>query len=245
MRHLHRRMPGRGDLGGRHLCNRSRQVHRLRHLRRRLPLGGDHSRISAQHEHAQRRPRLDRDAADAFHALQPSVPHPPPHLSSRFRQALFFRHPHRRPKCHRPHAPLQPKRSIRTASQSHARLTRNPTPVKAPPAEAPPGRIALPRQPARSFAGPTRPFHFVRTYAVRTSDTSPDAVPAAAARQSPQTLSRRPADTLRPLGRKKRPASCERCRSSPNGIARHAVFRQPLFITRFVPNGSFSTSARS
>lgn len=72
MRYLHRRMPGRGDFGRRHLCNRSRQVHRLRHLRRRLPLGGDHSRI-AYNTYAQRRPDLN-DRAAAFHAPAAGLP---------------------------------------------------------------------------------------------------------------------------------------------------------------------------
>ena len=44
MRNVHRRMPGRGDLGRRYLCDRPIEVHRLRHLRRRMPQRSDRSR---------------------------------------------------------------------------------------------------------------------------------------------------------------------------------------------------------
>ena len=44
MRNVHRRMPGRGDLGRRYLCDRPVEVHRLRHLRRRMPQRSDRSR---------------------------------------------------------------------------------------------------------------------------------------------------------------------------------------------------------
>lgn len=43
MRHLHRRMPGRGYFGRRYLCDRPRDLHRLRHLRRRMPQRGNRS----------------------------------------------------------------------------------------------------------------------------------------------------------------------------------------------------------
>lgn len=44
MRNVHRRMPGRGDLGRRYLCDRSVEMHRLRHLRKRMPQRSDRSR---------------------------------------------------------------------------------------------------------------------------------------------------------------------------------------------------------
>ncbi len=64
MRHLHRRMPGRGDLGRRHLRDRSRQVHRLRHLRRRLPERSDRpGRITSPRRRTSGRPSRRRSPA--------------------------------------------------------------------------------------------------------------------------------------------------------------------------------------
>ena len=68
MRHLHRRVPGRGYFGRRHLRHRRRQVHRLRHLRRRLPERSDQARIILQEGIKKLFPRKE----ELFYCLFPS-----------------------------------------------------------------------------------------------------------------------------------------------------------------------------
>ena len=68
LRHMYRRMSGRGNLGRWCLCNRSWQVHRLRHLRRRLPERSDQARIILQEGIKKLFPRKE----ELFYCLFPS-----------------------------------------------------------------------------------------------------------------------------------------------------------------------------
>ena len=68
MRQLHRRVPRRGYFGRRHLCDRRRQMYRLRHLRRRLPERSDQARIILQEGIKKLFPRKE----ELFYCLFPS-----------------------------------------------------------------------------------------------------------------------------------------------------------------------------